>query len=111
MIEYVNDIFVSYGGALPADWYAFSKGQRPSALRAAHENKQELAGRRVRSAHGVEVRQEVWERDGARCVACGSPEELEYDHIIPLSQGGSDSLANTQLLCLPWNRRKGRKIG
>src|SRR5205823_6363617 len=32
----------------------------------------------------------VWQRDGGRCVKFSSQEALEFDHIIPLSRGGSN---------------------
>jgi hypothetical protein len=38
-----------------------------------------------------QVRIEVWRRDGGKCVRCESRENLEYDHIIPLSRGGSNT--------------------
>jgi hypothetical protein len=56
------------------------------------------------------VRREVWRRDEGRCVDCGSKEKLEYDHIIPYSRGGSDTVRNLQLLCEPCNRRKSATI-
>lgn len=57
-----------------------------------------------------EVRAVVWRRDRGRCTGCGSAEELEFDHIIPLSKGGSNTERNLQLLCRPCNARKGTGI-
>jgi 5-methylcytosine-specific restriction endonuclease McrA len=56
------------------------------------------------------VRREVWQRDQGRCVDCGSRERLEYDHIIPVSKGGSNTARNIELRCEPCNRKKGARI-
>ena len=56
------------------------------------------------------VRREVWRRDGGKCVRCGSQENLEYDHIIPISKGGSNTARNIELLCESCNRSKGASI-
>jgi len=48
----------------------------------------------------------VYSRDGGICQCCGSYENLEYDHIIPYSCGGSSEVSNIQLLCLTCNRSK-----
>jgi 5-methylcytosine-specific restriction endonuclease McrA len=56
------------------------------------------------------VRLFVWQRDGGRCVRCGSRDRLEFDHIIPLSAGGSTTERNLQLLCESCNRAKGSSI-
>lgn len=58
-----------------------------------------------------QVKDMVWRRDQGRCVECGSREQLEFDHIIPFSRGGSNSYRNIQLLCQDCNRRKADKIG
>jgi hypothetical protein len=57
-----------------------------------------------------DVRMFVWRRDGGKCVKCGSGELLEFDHIIPVIEGGSNTERNLQLLCEPCNRGKGRRV-
>ena len=56
------------------------------------------------------VKRKVWQRDHGRCVSCGSNEWLEYDHIIPVSKGGSNTVRNIQLLCSKCNQSKSNKI-
>lgn len=52
----------------------------------------------------------VWQRDGGKCVKCNSQENLEFDHIIPISKGGSNTARNIQLLCEKCNREKSGQI-
>lgn len=56
------------------------------------------------------IRMFVWQRDGGTCVECNSRERLEFDHIIPVAEGGATTERNIQLLCETCNRRKGRRI-
>jgi hypothetical protein len=58
-----------------------------------------------------EVRNEVWRRDQAKCTRCKSVFKLEFDHIIPVSRGGSNTARNIQLLCEICNRQKSDSIG
>lgn len=48
----------------------------------------------------------VFTRDGGVCQCCGSSDNIEYDHIIPYSCGGSSDVSNIQLLCMKCNRSK-----
>jgi 5-methylcytosine-specific restriction endonuclease McrA len=48
--------------------------------------------------------------DNGKCVRCVSNERLEFDHIIPVSEGGSNTERNIQLLCEPCNRAKAATV-
>ncbi|WP_220033871.1 HNH endonuclease [Arthrobacter psychrolactophilus] len=53
-----------------------------------------------------DVKQYIWARDEGTCRACGSTSELQFDHVIPVSMGGSNNSENLQILCGPCNRSK-----
>jgi hypothetical protein len=56
------------------------------------------------------LRTAVFQRDGFRCVYCGSSDQrLECDHVTPLSRGGTNDLTNLATACRPCNLSKGRK--
>tara|TARA_A100000164_G_C21857909_1_gene748535 strand:- start:6 stop:971 length:966 start_codon:yes stop_codon:yes gene_type:complete len=57
------------------------------------------------------VKDKVWNRDGGKCVLCGSNENIEFDHIVPFSKGGANTYRNIQILCESCNRRKSDNIG
>ena len=52
----------------------------------------------------------IYKRDNYRCKKCGSTENLEIDHIIPVSKGGKSTYSNLQTLCHKCNKEKGSKI-
>lgn len=81
--------------------------------RADHVHK-----RRARLA-GVETdsytRKEIFDRDGGKCVHCGTelhlkPYGFEIDHIVPISLGGPDTRANVQLACRTCNRKRSKNL-
>ena len=58
-----------------------------------------------------QVKLEVWQRDGGKCVKCGATDELHFDHVLPYSKGGTSLVAdNVQLLCARHNLSKGARI-
>jgi hypothetical protein len=57
-----------------------------------------------------EVKLFVWQRDGGKCIRCATDANLEFDHIIPLTMGGSNTARNIQLLCQDCNRAKGGNL-
>jgi 5-methylcytosine-specific restriction endonuclease McrA len=78
--------------------------------RAHAAMRQELNGSPRREPIPRDVRLTVWQRDGGRCVECGSDFELQYDHVIPFSMGGATTAENLQLLCAGCNRAKGAAL-
>lgn len=56
------------------------------------------------------VQREVWQRDGGECTECKTRERLCFDHIVPFSRGGGNSIRNLQLLCESCNLRKSNGI-
>jgi len=43
---------------------------------------------------------------GNKCLKCGATDNIEADHIIPLSKGGSNMIDNIQPLCKSCNCSK-----
>ncbi len=55
----------------------------------------------------------VVRRDNSTCQICGKhllDNEIEFDHIIPLSKGGSTEENNIQVTCFDCNRGKSSKL-
>lgn len=58
---------------------------------------------RRRRGHGFTPSQKkaLLRRAGCRCEACGSAENLECDHVVPVANGGTRLISNGQVLCRP----------
>ena len=105
----VNDIFTEEQTALLI--YSEYDKERKLFERLEHKfqsNDDEESKTRVPIPEHVRI--QVWRRDGGKCAKCGSREKLEYDHIIPVSKGGSNTARNIELLCESCNRSKGVNI-
>lgn len=59
------------------------------------------------------IREAVLNRDGHKCVYCGSDGggfPLHCDHIIPVSRGGSHEMGNLNASCKRCNSSKGNRL-
>ncbi|MFA0834567.1 MAG: HNH endonuclease [Methanobacterium formicicum] len=55
----------------------------------------------------------VVRRDNSTCQICGAhlrEEDIEFDHIIPISKGGSSEEHNLRVACFECNRSKSNKV-
>lgn len=87
------------------------RGKEAATLERAHaEMRGEAQASRPREPISEAVRHEVWRRDQGKCVDCDSRENLELDHIIPWSEGGSNTVRNLELRCESCNRTKSARI-
>lgn len=66
--------------------------------------------RKVDSKRRRSLRRRVFERDGHKCVYCGSDENLTLGHIKPASKGGKNNVENLQTECYGCNYNKGCEI-
>lgn len=94
-----------YGGSVSEPRKLASAGIPKPASTVKKEEK-----KKARKALTNAVMGEVWIRDGGKCVECGAMEELEFDHMIPYSKGGSSEPENLRILCRPCNRSRGNRI-
>jgi hypothetical protein len=65
----------------------------------------------------MSIRRAVFKRDSGRCQfsnsegkLCGSPYQIEIDHILPLSRGGTNDIENLRCLCRAHNQWKADRI-
>jgi 5-methylcytosine-specific restriction endonuclease McrA len=67
-----------------------------------------------KQANGGTYTQKEWlelcNKFGNKCLCCGQREKLTVDHIIPISKGGQNTIANIQPLCAKCNSKKGAQI-
>lgn len=79
----------------------------PTLLRRVYNEK--FTCRPNRESIGAKVRFAVFRRDTFRCTYCGRDSkevQLEVDHIIPLTKGGSDDPSNLTTSCWECNLGK-----
>jgi hypothetical protein len=98
------------GKGYPGGDYRYSgPGVEPTTYRPSESLSRGAPGERNSRVIPQDVKIQVSRRDDGRCVECGSQEDLHFDHKVPWSRGGSNTVNNIQLLCGRCNRKKGAR--
>lgn len=92
---------LSHGGDIPAHLY------RPGDEKIFGKNIDRIPVARRKAVIPTTLRWAIFRRDGYQCRACGAPDDLTADHIIPEVKGGVAVLENLQTLCRSCNSKKG----
>lgn len=74
-----------------------------SALRSFTDKEIASPGTLARSYRGKHKRN-IHERDGSRCLVCGTADSLTLQHVTPYSNAGETSSRNMVTLCEPCNQ-------
>ena len=85
-------------------------GERLAKYKKRNTPRSDDSGTRKPISSGLRFR--IFQRDGFECFYCGKapPQtELQIDHIIPVSKGGTNSVENLVTACAECNRGKGTR--
>jgi len=88
----------------------YSQRPKDDPLSNSEKRSKRLKEARDKGTHTVLEWELMKQFFGYECVRCGGESNLLHqvkDHIIPLYQGGSDSIKNIQPLCALCNCQKG----
>ena len=75
------------------------------------EVKRETKNVPVRNSRYIprKVKETIYKRANGECENCKSTYNLEYEHIVPFSMGGTNDVSNINLYCSNCNKRKAIK--
>lgn len=88
--------------------YAFSIGY---TYPEGYEEEKHASKIQYEKARGISSAkaERVFDRCGRKCVECGSEEELEIHHRVPVAEGGTHDEDNLETLCRSCHMEKHRK--
>ena len=90
---------------------AHRRWKRKNPERMAHLKARRYARERgAEGSHTLEEWNALKAKQEHRCAFCGKRRPLTKDHIVPLSEGGTDYIVNIQPLCRPCNSKKWKHI-
>lgn len=112
---YSNYIFFSSNGSLLNNIVInelIKKARKKINILIDKDFKPKIKKKNKRDPIESRLRHEVFKKDNYKCLECGKTNKettLHVDHIVPVSQGGSDELDNLQTLCQACNLAKSNR--
>lgn len=55
-------------------------------------------------------KKEIYKLYNSPCIYCGSLENIQIDHVIPIARGGTHGIGNLVSACMSCNTSKGKKF-
>nr|MDO8081012.1 HNH endonuclease [Candidatus Freyarchaeota archaeon] len=117
VVDYVEEQYLKLYGKKPRDpWRQTRKFYQEGILiqvrKGVYRYDPDLVEHRELYEFPQEVKEEIFNRDGYRCVVCGRGREdgveIHTDHKISPSKGGTNTVENGQTLCSEHNLLKKR---
>ncbi|MFQ5813090.1 MAG: HNH endonuclease [Anaerolineae bacterium] len=112
VVDYVEERYLRLYGRKPRDpWRQIRRLHQEGILikvgRGVYRYDPEYVQYRELYEFPLEVKEEIFRRDGYRCVVCGRGREdgveIHADHKIPIDKGGTGTVDNGQTLCSEHN--------
>lgn len=103
-----EELVVALNELVAIDYVAFWR-MKDSALLIRYVEEQRGPNQSGPYSISDSVRQSIFDRDGWKCLRCGTVDNLTIDHIIPQSKGGTHDSDNLQTLCDRCNKSKKTK--
>jgi len=112
VVDWVEEKYLKLYGRKPRDpWRAVRKLHEEGILikvkKGVYRYDPDLVTKKELQEFPPDVREEIFKRDGYKCVVCGrgikDGVEIHADHIKPLYKGGTNTVDNGQTLCSEHN--------
>ena len=101
---YIQEVLTAVLGG--GDWYERRILSEPPIHRLRRINRRAYSENQTKGGSAFRQRI-VAEQGGEYCILCGAEDNLQVDHIVPVSQAGDeDRISNLQLLCNQCNGGK-----
>lgn|SRR3990167_832467 len=95
----------------PEEWSeVIRQSEDPVFLQLDKDNERKIIIRKARYGISGMVQQQIWMRDGCKCMYCGrkmGEVNLSIDHFMPLELGGANDQSNYLSSCRNCNKKKG----